>query len=121
METEFQKKSIMLVNTKKRMSPDPAEDQVLNNRDAAYGLNPAVLNAFNDEVVLAKVFGDLNKDVMLAANEGEPDVTEGGDAAISMANCYSPAETLTKARQEKLSRDNFGKITGMDSLNDVAI
>ena len=104
--------------TKKRRSPPPAMDHVLHSQDRYYGIDPSLTFGFNNPFNLprpALKFQDLNEDVMVASNEG---LTDEGDAESTAQNCYSPTETLSKSKQEKLSRDEATKIAGVDSLDE---
>ena len=99
---------------KKRQSPPPSEDQLLNKRDQLYGVDPNRINPFESGLPIALTYGDLNQDVMVAANEGEPDASEKGLARSSpLPNCYTPSEVIKKAQQEKLCRDEVTKISGI--------
>ena len=60
------------------MSPAPTDEKALHVRDYLYGLDPTRLNPSETRPEPAKTYGELNKDVMQASNEGEPDVPEKG-------------------------------------------
>ena len=105
--------------TKKRLSPSPRDDRALNIRDQFYGTDPHQIRPFEEGPPPARWFADLNKDVTTCSNEGEPDAPEKGqDQSKPLPNCYTPSEVLTKARQEKLFRDEVTKITSVDLLNE---
>ena len=56
---------------------------------------------------------------MRATNKGEPDVPEKGQPkSAALPNCYTPAETMKKAQQEKFCRNEVIKISGEDLLNE---
>ena len=91
-------------------------DHALHSQDQYYGIDPS--NGFNNPFNLPKPalkFQDLNEDVMVCSNEG---LTDEGDAKSGAQNCYTPTETLSKTKQEKLSRDETKKIAGVDSLDE---
>ena len=55
---------------------------------------------------------------MVATNRGQAD---GEVEESDLDNCYSPAETLSKSRQEKLSRVATTKLAGVEGLDEAQI
>ena len=101
--------------TKKRRSPSPSMDHTLHSQDRYYGVDPSLTFGFFNTVNFprpALKFEDLNEDVMVVSNEG---LTDESDAESTAKNCYTPTETLSKSKQEKLSRDETTKIVHVDS------
>ena len=109
----------MLANewTKTRRATPPDLTHELHLQDQFYGTDPAQLNPFNPPRP-AITFQDLNEDVMVSANEGlaDADAPESGEP-----NCYTPLETLSKSKQEKLSREATTKLAGVDGLDEATI
>jgi hypothetical protein len=110
----------MLANeyTKKRRFTTPAGNHVLNQHDSLYGIDPAQINIF-DPPPAARTYEELNQDVMVAANSGQTD----GDVedALIRENCYTPVEVMSKAKQEKLSRDTTTKLADVEGLDEAQI
>ena len=51
--------------------------------------------------------------MVTATNKGK---VNGPESAADQRNCYSPTEALEKSKQEKLSRDETTKVSGVDEL-----
>ena len=66
----------------------------------------------------AQKYANLNKDVLEATNKGNVD---GAESPAELANCYSPTESISKAKQEKLSRDETTKVAGVHTLNETQL
>ena len=109
----------MLANdwTKTRRATLPEPNHELHLQDQFYGTDPAQINPFNPPRP-ATTYELLNEDVMVSANVGQPDA----DAPDSEeANCYTPLETLSKSKQEKLSREATARLAGVDGLDEANI
>ena len=85
--------------TKTRRATPPDLAHVLHLPDQLYGVDPSQTNPMNPPQP-ALTYQDLNKDVTVATNEG---LTDGDIIESGGKFCYSPAETLSKSKQEKLS------------------
>ena len=89
----------------------------LHLQDQFYGTDPAQLNPFNLPRP-AITFEQLNEDVMVSANVG---LTDADSPDSEEANCYTPLETMSKSKQEKLSREASTKLAGVDGLDEATI
>ena len=80
--------------TKKRRATVPEGNHLLNSHDGLYGRDPAQINPF-DPPPAARTYEELNQDVMVASNRGQPD---GDVEDADRENCYTPVEVLSKAK-----------------------